>query len=482
MYIYDRCLNDEICLNKDRCFKMEMNFNLNLTQEQKLIMTQQMQLSVKLLQMSTSDLREYIEKEFLENPVLEVQYETLEDKMKEQDRLEYKELVKYLESDNYGSQSYGDYNENSISPFTFISNPKSLKEYLLEEIIDLPIDDYLRSICSYMIESLDNRGYLDISDEEIEEELGCGKENIKRALILLHNLEPAGIGARDIKECLILQLKRLGRDNEILEKIINNHLEDLADNKYQTIGKALKITAKEAQAFGDLIKTLEPKPSRGFYTGENMKFIIPDAEIRKIGNEFFVIMNDKVLPRLSINSMYNEILGNNDDKDAVKYIEEKIDKALFLVKSIDHRKTTLHKVLEKIIEKQRGYFEKGESALIPMTLKEVAEEINMHESTVSRAIREKYILTSFGTIKIKDLFTSGMQVTTKDSNKTEDISVINIKKSIEKMIDEEDKIKPLSDQIICEKLNKNGMNISRRTVAKYREEIGIKSSSKRKRF
>ncbi len=461
---------------------MEMNFNLNLTQEQKLIMTQQMQLSVKLLQMSTSDLREYIEKEFLENPVLEAQYEIGDDNVKEQDRLEYKELIKYLESDNYGSQSYGDYNEESVSPFTFISNPKSLKEYLLEQIIDLPIDDYLRSICSYMIESLDNRGYLDISDEEIEKELGYGKENIKRALILLHNLEPAGIGARDIKECLILQLKRLGKDNKILEEIINNHLEDLADNKYQIIGKALGITAKEAQGFGDLIKTLEPKPSRGFYTGEDMKFVIPDAEVRKIGNEFFVIMNDKVLPKLSINSMYNEILENNDDKDTVKYIEEKIGRALFLVKSIDHRKTTLYKVLEKIVEKQKGYFEKGQSALIPMTLKEIAEEINMHESTVSRAIREKYILTSFGTIKIKNLFTNGLQTTGKNNNKAEDISVINIKKSMENLIKEEDKIKPLSDQIICEKLNKCGMNISRRTVAKYREEMGIKSSSKRKRF
>lgn len=472
-------------LSEDRCLGMEMNFDLKLTQEQKLIMTQQMQLSIKLLQMSTSDLREYIEKEFLENPVLETQYETGDYNKKEQDRLQYKELIKYLEFDNYGSQSYGDYDEESISPFTFISNPKSLKECLLEQIIDLPIDEYLRSICSYMIESLDNRGYLDISDEEIEEELRCGKENIDRALILLHNLEPAGIGARDIKECLILQLKRLGKYNEILDSIINNHLEDLADNKYQVIGKAIGITAKEAQNFGDLIKTLEPKPSRGFYTGENMKFIIPDAEIRKIDGQFFIIMNDKVLPKLSVNSMYNEILKDNDDEDAVKYIEEKIGRALFLVKSIDNRKNTLYKVLEKILERQIKYFEKGKNFLVPMTLKEIAEDIKMHESTVSRAIREKYILTSFGTIRIKDLFTTGIQsnqYNTDRGYKIEDISVINIKNSIEELIKKEDKAKPLSDQLICEKLNNTGMNISRRTVAKYREEMGIKSSSKRKRY
>ncbi|HAT4321239.1 TPA: RNA polymerase factor sigma-54 [Clostridium perfringens] len=461
---------------------MLMDFNLNLTQEQKLIMTQQMQLSIKLLQMSTYDLREYIEKEFSENPVLEAQYEDTKEVSKEQDRLEYKELVKYLESDNYGSQSYGEYDEEGISPFTFISKPESLTDYLEGQILELPIDEYMRSVCSYMVECLDQKGYLDIKKEELMNELDCSEETFNRALIVIQNLEPAGIGARDLKECLEIQLERKCENDPIVKEIIDNHLDDLADNRYQVIAKDLDITPKKAQDYGDLIKTLEPKPSRGFYTGDEVGFIIPDAEIRKIDGEFFILMKDGVLPMLSVNPLYKDILKDStNDKEATEYVKEKIDKAMFLIKSIEQRKSTLHKVLQKILEKQKDYFEKGEKYLKPMTLKEIAEKLEMHESTISRAIRDKYILTSMGTIKIKDLFVNSISNKEK-SDGEEDVTVINIKKVLEEVIKEEDKRKPLSDQAISEILKEKGMAISRRTVAKYREELGIKSSSKRKRF
>ncbi|HAT4312837.1 TPA: RNA polymerase factor sigma-54 [Clostridium perfringens] len=461
---------------------MLMDFNLNLTQEQKLIMTQQMQLSIKLLQMSTYDLREYIEKEFSENPVLEAQYEDTKEVSKEQDRLEYKELVKYLESDNYGSQSYGEYDQEGISPFTFISKPESLTDYLEGQILELPIDEYMRSVCSYMVECLDQKGYLDIKKEELMGELDCSEETFNRALIVLHNLEPAGIGARDLKECLEIQLERKGENDPIVKDIIDNHLDNLADNKYQVIAKDLGITPKKAQDYGDLIKTLEPKPSRGFYTGDEVGFIIPDAEIRKIDGEFLILMNDGVLPMLSVNPLYKDILKDStNDKEATEYVKEKIEKAMFLIKSIEQRKSTLYKVLEKILEKQKDYFEKGEKYLKPMTLKEIAEQLEMHESTISRAIRDKYILTSMGTIKIKNLFVNSISNKEKNDGE-EDVTVINIKKALEEVIKEENKAKPLSDQTISEILKEKGMVISRRTVAKYREELGIKSSSKRKRF
>ncbi|WP_288678974.1 RNA polymerase factor sigma-54 [uncultured Clostridium sp.] len=461
---------------------MLMDFNLNLTQEQKLIMTQQMQLSIKLLQMSTYDLREYIEKEFSENPVLEAQYEDTKEVSKEQDRLEYKELLKYLESDNYGSQSYGEYDDEEISPFTFISKPESLTDYLEEQILELPIDEYMRSVCSYMVECLDQKGYLDIKKEELINELDCSEETFNRALIVIQNLEPAGIGARDLKECLEIQLERKGENDPIVKEIIYNHLDDLADNKYQVIAKDLGITPKKAQDYGDLIKTLEPKPSRGFYTGDEVGFIIPDAEIRKIDGEFLILMNDGVLPMLSVNPLYKDILKDStNDKEATEYVKEKIEKAMFLIKSIEQRKSTLYKVLQKILEKQKDYFEKGEKYLKPMTLKEIAEKLEMHESTISRAIRDKYILTSMGTIKIKNLFVNSISNKEK-SHGEEDVTVINIKKALEEVIKKEDKRKPLSDQAISEILKEKGMVISRRTVAKYREELGIKSSSKRKRF
>ncbi|MGL5577007.1 MAG: RNA polymerase factor sigma-54, partial [Sarcina sp.] len=289
--------------------------------------------------------------------------------------------------------------------------------------------------------------------------------------------------ARSLKECLIIQLRKKKILNDIAQNMIENHLEDIADNKYQAIAKKLKISVQEAQNYGDIIKGLEPKPARGFYTGEEVKFVVPDAEIRKIDGEYFIIMNNKVIPTLSINPIYNEVL-NEDDKNAKEYVKEKMNKAMFLIKSIEQRKSTLYKVLEKILEFQRGFFEHGKKALKPMTLKQIAEAIDMHESTVSRAIREKYILTSFGTIKIKDLFVSGLQNSTaaNSSVEDEDVTVTNIKRQIEIIINQEDKKKPLSDQIIANKLSEQDIKISRRTVAKYREDIGIKSSSKRKRF
>lgn len=462
---------------------MNMNFNLNLTQEQKLIMTQQMQLSIKLLQMSSYDLREYIDKEFAENPVLESQDVVVKEAVKDQDRINYKELIKYLESDNYGSQSYGEYSDEDINPFTFISNEKSLKDYLHEQVIEMDADKYTKAIADYIIENIDGRGYLGTSIEDISKELTVDIKLVEDTLKLVQSLEPNGVGSRNLKECLKIQLKNMEQLDEKIENIIENHLEDIADNRYQSIAKAMKITVQEAQAYGDIIKKLEPKPSRGFYTGEEVKFVVPDAYIRNIDGEYFIIMNEEVLPRLSINSAYKEIINEDKTADVTEYVKEKLNSAMFLIKSIEQRKSTLYRVLEKILERQREYFDKGEQYLKPMTLKEIAEDIDMHESTVSRAIREKYVLTPRGTIKIKDIFTTGIQKQVSAKGiETEDIAVVNIKKIIEKLVNEEDKKKPLSDQIICDKLNEMNMNISRRTVAKYREEMGIKSSSKRKRF
>ena len=460
---------------------MLMDFNLNLTQEQKLIMTQQMQLSIKLLQMSTYDLREYIEKEFSENPLLEAKYGEEKPVKEERDRLDYRELIKYLESDNYASQSYGEYNEDEISPFTFISKPKSLKDYVREQIVDLSIDKYIRSLCNYMIECLDKRGYLDIKKEELIEETRCSSEDFEKALIILQSLEPLGIGARNLKECLKIQLYRKGLYKEEIENIIYNHLDNLAENRYNLIAKDLKISLKKAQEYGDLIKSLEPKPSRGFYTGEDVNFLIPDAEIRKVDGEFLILMKEDVLPRLSLNPMYKSLLKEKEeDKEATEYIKEKLDRVLFLIKSIEQRQNTIYKVLEYILKKQKSYFEKGEKYLKPMALKEIAENLGVHESTVSRAIRDKYILTPKGTIKIRDLFVNSLS---SKEGEEEEVTVINIKRKIEELIDKEDKKKPLSDQNISDFLNREeGIKISRRTVTKYREELGLRASSKRRRF
>ena len=456
--------------------KMSMDFGLSLTQEQKLVMTQEMQLSVKILQMSSFELQEHVEKELEENPVLDAK--SIDANNEEKNKVDYKELIKYFEFDIYSHHSYEKNEDDDVSPFNFISEKKSLKEYLKEQIRDLDEKGYIKAICLYIIENLDERGYLAVKDKDISDELKISLELTEYCIQIIQSLEPDGIGARDLKECLKIQIYKKALEDDNIYTIIDKYLEALAENKYTFIAKELNIDVKQAQEYGDIIKSLYPKPSRGFYTGEEVKYITPDAYIKKIDDEYYIIMNDDILPKLSINEIYKEIIRNEDDKNAVDYVKEKLNSALFLIKSIQHRKSTIYRVLENILELQRDYFDYGEEYLKPMTLREVAESLEMHESTISRAIRDKYIYTSRGTVKIKDLFTTAIS----SSGTGEDVSVRIIKKAIKDLIDKEDKKKPLSDQVICDLLNREGMNISRRTVAKYREEMGIKSSKGRKRF
>lgn len=433
--------------------------------------------------MSLHDLREYIDNEYSENPVIEIneevnsQDDVINDEMSTRNEYDAKKITEELYSDNYRDRSETNYSNEDVSPLNFIEKKMSLKEYLQEQLVETDIDQYTLSICRYIIESLDYRGYLEISTKELAEELTISEEIVEKALTVVQGLEPYGIGARNIQECLLIQSIKLNIFDNIIEKMILNHLENIAENKYEAVGKSLNISPREAQRYGDLIKRLEPKPSRGFYTGEEVNYIIPDAEVKNVDGEFFILMNESVLPRLMVNKTYKDVLQNNKDSETNAYVKEKINQALFLIKSIEQRKNTLYKVLECLVDKQKEFFIHGKQHIKPLTLKEVAEKINVHESTVSRAIRDKYVLTSYGTIKIKDLFQSGMS-----SNNNEDMATIKIKNEIKEIINEENKSKPLSDQVISSMLAEKNMNISRRTVAKYREELGIKSSSMRKRL
>ncbi|MBE6066420.1 MAG: RNA polymerase factor sigma-54 [Clostridium lundense] len=450
---------------------MNLDFGLSMHQEQKLIMTQQMQMSIKILQLSSFELQEYIEKEIQENPLLEAKYD------KKEDKLNYKDIIKYLEFDDYTHNNYVKGDDEEVSPFNFISNKKSLKEYLKEQIADFDEKDCIKHVCNYIIENIDSKGYLGISIEDVSKEMHIPLNVVEKALVIVQSLEPYGVGARDLKECLKIQLYQRKMENCKLLNIIDNHLEDIAENRYNIIGKSLNITPMEAQRYGDIIKKLHPKPSSGFYTGEEVNYIIPDAYIKKIGEKYYIIMNDDLVPKLMINNLYKGIINKNEDKSAVEYVKNRLDSAAFLIKSIENRKSTIYRVLESILEIQKEYFDYGERYLKPMTLKEIADNLNMHESTISRAIRDKYIHTSKGTIKIKSLFTTSIQ-----GNNSDNMSSTNVKKLISNLIDKEDKKNPLSDQHISDELKNVNVNISRRTVTKYREEMGIKSSKGRKRF
>lgn len=454
---------------------MQMDLKLNISQKQKLILTQTMKQSINILQMSAYELREYIDKKIEENPMLEGELDFVESK----EKIDNSQLYKYLEdmySENYNYQ-YN--NEHKVSVFNFIADKKSLKDYLYEQLGEARRDIKIKKIVSYMIEALDSRGYLENTLEEICNDLEVDKEVGKNALEILQSLEPCGIGARDIKECLLIQLKNKGILDEIIKEIILKYLDGIADCKYNYISKELKITPKEVQSYGDIIKSLEPKPSRGYYTGEEIKFIIPDAYIVKMGDEYNILINKDIIPNITINNLYKQEILERKNKKEVEYIKEKVNDAISLINDIEQRNNTILKLLECIVKRQKAYFEKGQEYLKPMTLRDLADEMGLHESTVSRAIKDKYILTSRGTIKIKDLFCKGI---ISSGINEEDVSINTIKNKIKKLINLENKSKPLSDQAICNLLNKEDIAISRRTVAKYREELGIKSSSKRKRF
>lgn len=457
---------------------MNLNLGLNISQQQKLVMTQQMQVSMKILEMSNLDLKDYVEKVVGENPVLEIEFENDKPKNEGENKYDYKEMIKSVQFDSYGNGSYEIDNEEAVSPFAFISTQKSLIDYLTEQIFDLNENDFNKSICEYIIGNLDSRGYLIDSDENIASVLKVSIEEVKYCIELVQMLEPTGICARNLKECLILQLEEKGIFDDNLYRIINEFIELMGKNKFTQIAKELKITVKEAQEYGDMIKTLDPKPTRGFYTGEETKYIVCDALIKESENGFEVVMKNEFIPKLTINNLFKDIIKDEKDDKAAKYVKEKLDNAMFLIKCIEQRKNTLYSVLQEILERQNGYFSKGEKYLKPMKLKEIADSIGVHESTVSRAIKDKYINSGRGVVRIRDFFTVGL-----NSNKNdEDVSAKNIKNLIKDLIEKEDKSKPISDQNITDTLNLKGTEISRRTVAKYREEIGISASSKRKRF
>lgn len=458
---------------------MDLSLNLNITQQQKLVMTQQMQLSIKLLQMSSYELEQYINQQIQENPLLDLKDNESRKEENSDDLQRYKEMIKYLGEDTQKPEYYQK-DEEEVSPLNFITEDISLKTYLKQQLSMLNIQKDIKNICNYIIENIDKWGY--IKEEDLQYIIlnsKTEKDKVDLALETVQSFEPWGIGARSIKECLKIQLNKKEIYNEKIYEIIDNYLDDIAENRINNIAKSLNCTIKEIQEYSDIIKSLEPKPSRGFYTGENINYIIPDAFIKKIDNKYFIIMNEEVTPRLKINNLYKEIINNDSkDKQAVDYIKEKLNSAVFLIKSIEGRKNTVYKVLQEILKIQSDYFEIGDKYLKPMTLKQIADNINVHESTVSRAIKDKYVHTDKGTIKIKNFFTTGLALKNNENN----ISTNCIKKKIGDIINSEDKAKPISDSRITAILEDNGVKISRRTVAKYREELGIKSSSKRKRF
>ena len=335
---------------------MSLGFDLKLSMEQKLVMTMEMQLSVKLLQMSTYDLLTHINKELEENVTLEAKNND-----DNESDIEFKKLIDFLKNNNTDSSSK-EYkgNDEEVSPLNFVEAKKSLKDYLKEQVIDLEINKVEKKLCYYLIEDLNSSGYIEDDLSDIANKNNCDIRVVEKALSIIQSLEPIGIGARNLRECLKIQLIRKNIEDENIYIIIDKYLEEVSKAKYSYIAKELNLDLNKVQKYVDIIKTLEPKPSRGFFTGDETSYIIPDAIIKRIEDQFVIVMNDSVLPKLNINNTYSEIISSCEEKEVVDYVKEKVNKAMFLIKSIESRRQTLYSVISNILEIQNEYFLYGE--------------------------------------------------------------------------------------------------------------------------
>lgn len=471
---------------------MRMGYDLVLEQQQKLVMTPELRLALKILQLPVIELENLIKQELETNPVLDIIEDIPDEKindLEEEKKINDEETKKLLDEIDwkeyfqFQGKSYclenteiEEQQESSYENFIYYAD--TLKDHLLFQLGSLKLSKADRKIGEYIIESLDDNGYLTTPIENIAEVFSVNEEKVQNILRIIQTFEPVGVGATNLIECLLLQINALGLADENIITIIKEHLDDIAANRLHSIAKRLSIPVTKVQEYSDIIKSLEPKPGRAFYCGTENRYIIPDVYIEKIDNEYIITINDSYGTRLMINRYYRNMINTMDkSSDAMSFINDKLSSALWLIKSLEQRKNTLYKVMQAIVDHQKDFFEKGDGYLKTMTLKDIADEVQVHESTVSRAISGKYAQTPRGIFEIKYFFKSGV-----GSKSGEDISSESIKKMIKSIIDAEDSSKPVSDQTITEFLIKKGINISRRTVAKYRDELGIPSSSRRRRY
>lgn len=449
---------------------MKLDMGLNLKQVQKLMMTPELKQAIEILQLNSYELNELITNELETNPVLEAYEQEREDIIDA-----YIEMYRNSDFEKYNYSS--DDEEKDYGFENLVYSETSLTDHLMFQLHITPLQKNIKEICKVIIYDLDSNGYLNDDIKKLSDDYKFNVADVKKALNVVQSFDPPGVGARNLNECLKLQLKSKNLYNGIIKEILDNYLYEIADNKLVYVAKKLNVDIKEVQNAVDEIKKLNPRPGANFSSYNDIKYVTPDAYIKKVNDDYVILINESLYPGLKINKSYENILTATDDDSIKKYLSNKIQSALWLIKSIETRRDTLYKVLNAIVKEQREFFDREQKYIKPMNLKKIAEVVGVHESTVSRAINGKYVDTPLGLFEIKYFFQSGI-----GNNDGEKFSQEMIKEMIKQLINEEDPQKTLSDQKIAEILERKGIPVSRRTVAKYREELNIPSSGKRKRY
>lgn len=476
---------------------MEMKHSLSLQQKATLIMTPRLQQALKLLQVPTLELQAILKQEIMQNPLLEEVDELTESEdlakenspdeeanreaedPAEEDPIDWSEYMQ----DGALDRTYVPQSETSIEFLEKVPVTRTtLAESLLEQLHFLNLPGQVMVIAEFLVGSLDDRGWLVTSLEDCAEAMQLPLEVVEPVLLVIQALEPAGVGARDLRECLLIQMDAQGLRDTTPWQIVHDHFDHLVNRRFPEIARLLKITVEDVQEAADEIATLNPRPGTAV-SAEDPRYVVPDLLVERVDEEYVVMLNDRNVPRLRISSAYESVIKEKRKPDATasekqtrEYIQGKLNSAKWLIQTIEQRRRTMIKVMNCIVREQREFFDKGIAFLKPLTLQQIARQIDMHESTVSRVCSGKYVQTPRGVFELKFFFSSGLE--TEDG---EDVSARAARDIIKTLIDEEDKKDPLSDQRIAELLHEKGLKIARRTVAKYREQLNILPARFRRR-
>lgn len=482
-----------------------MDTKLDIRLTQKLIMTPQLQQAIKLLQLSKLELQQLINQTLLENPVLEetatdtseveeedahkLDQSSEKDNSKDEDGTDTLSPLDgidlkwgdYLDEDRSDNRELGHFKDNDEDTPAYdqtLSKPSSLYDHLLWQLNLSTSDPQSRGIGEIIIGNIDDNGYLQATVEEIASFSQASEDRVLEILKLVQNFDPPGIAARDLRECLLIQIAQIGFQGTIIENIVAEHLADFEKKRFSLIARRLGITLEDLAHAIRLIERLEPKPGRAFYSPDNA-YIVPDVFVIKHEGQYIVLLNEEGVPRLRINPIYRRMLrgGGGLGEEERNYLEDKFRSAIWMIRSIEQRNRTIYKVAQSIVKLQEEFFERGVGHLKPLTLREIADDIDMHESTVSRVTHNKYICTPQGIFELKYFFSSGLATADGDS-----CSSRSVRDMISKLIAEENPTKPYSDQQIMEFLKERQIEIARRTVAKYRKELRIPSASRRRKL
>lgn len=479
---------------------IEMRQQMKLAQQ--LVMTPQLQQAIKLLQLSRIELQDVVRQELEENPVLEETPDLEESREVEQVELaeaedlptdetsEFKEVSagegtlqetgwdSYLEGYNYssGEQYYDDDERPSYE--NILTKKGTLIDHLMWQLNLTRLDDEERRVGEEIIGNIDEDGYLRATLADVAIACQVDERFVEGVLKRIQEFDPVGIGARDLRETLLIQVQHLGMGESLVESILRNHLKDLETRNYKVMARALGVDVGDILAAAKIIAGLDPKPGR-VIGQEEVQYISPDIFVYKIGEEYVVVLNDEGLPNLRISPFYatDAKSGRHLDARAEEYISDKVRSAMWLIKSIHQRQRTIYKVAKSIVKFQRDFLDRGIACLKPLVLRDVAEDIGMHESTISRVTTNKYMQTPQGLFELKYFFNSGIS-----TNEGDFIASESVKNKIKEIVDAEDPRKPYSDQRLAELLAAHNINIARRTVTKYREMLRIGSSTERKRL